>query len=173
MSDDDDRNEEGIYRADTVPPPDGGEDAYSAPTRVGPMAATVVNEILMAAQAAQAEQSAARAQAVTAKPKGGDGGELDERDIAAELDPVAFPPPPRLPGLRSPPVPSVASPPAPTPSLSPSAAPPPASPIELAGAQELERPAKSRLPIIVLVCAGLAVLLTAAVYVIMAVLRGT
>lgn len=42
MTDDDD----GIYRVDTVPPPQGESDAYNAPTRVGPMASALVEEML-------------------------------------------------------------------------------------------------------------------------------
>ena len=47
MSDDD--NDEAIYRVETVPPPAGESDAYNAPTKVGPMAAAVVEEMMHAA----------------------------------------------------------------------------------------------------------------------------
>jgi hypothetical protein len=52
MPENDEKNEDGLYRADTVPPPDGGGDAYNAPTKVGPMAATVIKEMIAAAQEA-------------------------------------------------------------------------------------------------------------------------
>jgi hypothetical protein len=44
----DDEGDEAIFRVDTVPPPAGESDAYSAPTRVGPMAAAVVEEMMVA-----------------------------------------------------------------------------------------------------------------------------
>lgn len=180
MSDNDDRNEDGIYRADTVPPPDGGDDAYNAPTRVGLMAATVVNEMLVAAQAAQ---SAERVPATKVKARNGegvDGGELDDRDIEAELDPTAFPPPPRLPtaepmregkaqaasdppSLRTPPAPVFSSPPSNAPPLdssAPVAPPPPAA------------APSTRLPLIVVACAGLAAVLMALAYGVVVTLGG-
>ena len=43
----DDENHEAIFRVDTVPPPAGEDDAYNAPTRVGPMAAAVVEEMMV------------------------------------------------------------------------------------------------------------------------------
>jgi hypothetical protein len=170
MPDNDDGNEDGIYRADTVPPPDG-DDAYNAPTRVGPMAATVVNEMIVAAQA---QQSAERASASKAKVRGEgavDGGELDDRDIEAELDPTAFPSrvpsrqsanPPKadaakgLPSLRPPPVPVFPSRPPrqePVASVAPpptSLAPPPSKPVA--------PPASPQLPTI-FVLGGVAALL--------------
>jgi hypothetical protein len=45
-----DENDGGIYRVDTVPPPDGEDDAYSAPTRVGVMPESLVQEIMHAAE---------------------------------------------------------------------------------------------------------------------------
>ena len=42
MSDDDD----GIFRVQTVPPPPGETDAYNAPTKVGSMAASIVEEMI-------------------------------------------------------------------------------------------------------------------------------
>jgi hypothetical protein len=50
MPDDDDDKKDGIYKVDTVPPPPGEGDAYSAPTKVGPMAAAVVEEMMHAAE---------------------------------------------------------------------------------------------------------------------------
>jgi hypothetical protein len=46
----DDEKDEGIYKVDTVPPPAGEGDAYNAPTRVGPMGAAVVEEMMHAAE---------------------------------------------------------------------------------------------------------------------------
>jgi hypothetical protein len=45
-----DENDGGIYKVDTVPPPDGEDDAYNAPTKVGVMAESVVQEIMHAAE---------------------------------------------------------------------------------------------------------------------------
>jgi hypothetical protein len=42
--------EDGIYRVDTIPPPEGEDDAYSAPTRVGPMAAAAVEKMMADAE---------------------------------------------------------------------------------------------------------------------------
>lgn len=42
-------DEDKAQQIDTVPPPAGESDAYNAPTRVGPMAAHVVAEIMAAA----------------------------------------------------------------------------------------------------------------------------
>jgi hypothetical protein len=47
MSDDD--KDEAIFKVETVPPPAGESDAYNAPTKVGPMAAAVVEEMMHAA----------------------------------------------------------------------------------------------------------------------------
>ncbi|MDB4945969.1 MAG: hypothetical protein JWP97_5503 [Labilithrix sp.] len=59
MSDDQKNgNEDGIYRLDTLPPPDGETDAYSAPTRVGPMAAAAVEELMKAAERRATDLSA-------------------------------------------------------------------------------------------------------------------
>lgn len=38
--------DEGIHRCDTVPPPDGESDPYSAPTKVGPMARALVDKLM-------------------------------------------------------------------------------------------------------------------------------
>ena len=46
----DDEKGEKLYRVETVPPPAGESDAYNAPTRVGPMAAAVVAEMMKAAE---------------------------------------------------------------------------------------------------------------------------
>lgn len=55
---DDDKKDEAIYKVDTVPPPAGEDDAYSAPTRVGPMAAAVVEEMMVASVRKAAELTA-------------------------------------------------------------------------------------------------------------------
>lgn len=52
----DDKDEE-IYRVETVPPPAGENDAYNAPTKVGPMAAAVVEEMMHASVKKAAELS--------------------------------------------------------------------------------------------------------------------
>jgi hypothetical protein len=53
------REEDGIYKVETVPPPDGGEggDAYNAPTRVGPVTTEAWAELLRQAN----EEGAAKA----------------------------------------------------------------------------------------------------------------
>ncbi len=60
MSNDDhsDDDDDQIHRVDTVPPPDGEGDAYSAATRVGPMAEAVVKEMMHAATVKAAEMRA-------------------------------------------------------------------------------------------------------------------
>lgn len=103
MADKDDRNEDAVYKVDTVPPPDGDDDAYSAPTKIGALASAVVNELIVAKERESAEVKAAS----KAKPRVGNGGEvdtLDDNDIEAEL---AFPPPPKVPTQR-PPAPAAA-----------------------------------------------------------------
>jgi hypothetical protein len=63
MSDDQKKAEEdGIYRLDTVPPPMGESDAYSAPTKVGPMAAAAVEELMKAAEQRASDLSARSAE---------------------------------------------------------------------------------------------------------------
>ena len=43
-------NEDSIFKVQTVPPPPGETDAYSAPTKVGAMAAAIVEETILHAQ---------------------------------------------------------------------------------------------------------------------------
>ncbi len=63
MPDDQNKDDEdGIYRLDTVPPPMGESDAYSAPTKVGPMAAAAVEELMKAAEQRASELSARAAE---------------------------------------------------------------------------------------------------------------
>jgi hypothetical protein len=69
-------DEDGIYRLDTVPPPMGESDAYSAPTKVGPMAAAAVEELMKAAEQRASDLSARAAEkrkaaAATAKSTSG------------------------------------------------------------------------------------------------------
>jgi hypothetical protein len=114
MADKEDRNDDAVYKVDTVPPPDGDDDAYSAPTRIGPMASAVVNELIMA----KSRESAEVAAASQVKPRIGENSPeeaLDENDIEAEL---AFPPPPKLPGAP-PSKPRISAPPPPKPSSAP------------------------------------------------------
>lgn len=103
MAQNDDSNEDAVYKVDTVPPPDGDDDAYSAPTKVGALASAVVNELIVAKSRAERE-SAEVAAASQVKPRrivrdenGNEVDQLDEDDIEAEL---AFPPPPRVPSTR-------------------------------------------------------------------------
>lgn len=51
-------NDDAIFKVQTVPPPPGSTDAYSAPTRVGEMGASVLDEMIVAAKR-NAEQPAA------------------------------------------------------------------------------------------------------------------
>jgi hypothetical protein len=41
-----------VYKVDTVPPPPGEDDAYSAPTRIGPMAEAAAQELMRQAELA-------------------------------------------------------------------------------------------------------------------------
>jgi hypothetical protein len=50
MSEEEEKEPDGVLRIDTVPPPEGEADAYNAPTRVGQMAAGVIAEMLLAAE---------------------------------------------------------------------------------------------------------------------------
>lgn len=86
MPDDDDS----IHKVDTVPPPAGEEDAYSAPTRIGSMASAVVEEIFHAAKAgAEADDLEATG---------------SHRTIVDVGVPASVPPPPRLPSFVAPPL---------------------------------------------------------------------
>lgn len=82
---------EGIHKCDTVPPPEGEDDAYSAPTKIGPLA--LVEQLM-----AQAEGMAGRFDSAP-PPKSG------ERPLAARkphtTDPPAFviPPPAAIPRM--------------------------------------------------------------------------
>lgn len=61
-----------VYKVETVPPPAGSGDAYSAPTKVGPMTPVLVQEMMHAAKAkaeakAEAKKVAAASAAATAR----------------------------------------------------------------------------------------------------------
>lgn len=43
-------NDDAIFKVQTVPPPPGATDAYSAPTKVAPMDASVLDEMIVAAK---------------------------------------------------------------------------------------------------------------------------
>ena len=47
---DDDDSDGAIHRMDTLPPPEGEDDAYSAATKVGPMARSMVEAMMAKAQ---------------------------------------------------------------------------------------------------------------------------
>jgi hypothetical protein len=50
MADEKHKSEPALYRADTVPPPDGETDAYNAPTKVGPIASSTLAEMMKAVE---------------------------------------------------------------------------------------------------------------------------
>ena len=62
MSDDEKEDGPAIYKVETIPPPDGEDDAYSAPTKVGPMADAAVRELMQAAERKAAELTARNAE---------------------------------------------------------------------------------------------------------------
>jgi len=72
MSRNDDNAGGGIYKVETVPPPPGTGDAYTAPTKVGPMTSALVEEMMHAAKAkadakAEEKKRAAASAAPTAR----------------------------------------------------------------------------------------------------------
>jgi len=78
---------DGIHKCDTVPPPEGEADAYNAPTRIGPMAHGLIEQLM-----AQAEAMTGTGRE-TAPPKSG------ERPLAARKPlpsgpPIVMAPPP-------------------------------------------------------------------------------
>lgn len=82
-----DQDDEGaLYKVDTVPPPDGESDAYNAPTRIGPLAASVVAEMMSGAERAAFESNQAVAKAP--KPKGEP--EPASARAAASAEPLAL-----------------------------------------------------------------------------------
>ena len=71
MSEEDEKKEAAIYRMDTLPPPEGEGDAYNAPTKVGPMAESVVKEMMFAAGRKAAELSERAAEKAKTAPNSG------------------------------------------------------------------------------------------------------
>ena len=63
---DDDKGDK-LYRIETVPPPAGESDAYNAPTKVRPMAAAVVAEMMKAADLGDANARSAEQKLSSAK----------------------------------------------------------------------------------------------------------
>jgi hypothetical protein len=92
-------NDEGIYKVDTVPPPQGEDDAYSAPTKVGVMASAIVGELLMQGQR-EADAPSPEAEVKTVPPpppvvEAVNVVEATKVEVAApeaEAEPVAAPP---------------------------------------------------------------------------------
>jgi hypothetical protein len=57
-------DDDAVFRVETIPPPSGPSDAYSAPTKVGPMTPALVEEMMLAAKAkADAKRISAEATA--------------------------------------------------------------------------------------------------------------
>lgn len=73
-------DEDGIFKVETVPPPEGESDVYNAPTRVGALAGSIVEEIVQQARR-QAEQSAQSRMASSGSASGAE-------DEPAVLDPM-------------------------------------------------------------------------------------
>jgi hypothetical protein len=67
MPNDDEKNSS-LYRADTIPPPDGESDAYNAPTKVGPISAAAVAEMMKGAELKVAEVNARAKQPPAPEP---------------------------------------------------------------------------------------------------------
>ena len=57
MSDEHAKNDDDIFKVETIPPPEGESDAYNAATKVGPMADSVLKEMVHAAERKAAELS--------------------------------------------------------------------------------------------------------------------
>jgi hypothetical protein len=97
-----------IYKVDTVPPPDGEDDAYNATTRVGPMALAYVGQLMAEADAADAadEPDAPETDDTDATPMSG------MRAVApapahSQVRALGKPRPPRMPSATLPPAPLV------------------------------------------------------------------
>ena len=94
----DDKSDEEIFRVDTVPPPAGEADAYNAPTRVGPMAAAVVEEMMVASvRKAEGLTRAAEAKAAASLKKG-----VEEAKAAEAARATARPSPPAAAQMKTP-----------------------------------------------------------------------
>ena len=86
MSDEPKEKEEGIFRLDTVPPPDGGT-AYDAPTKVGPMPASVLDAMKKAAL----EGTALKPTSLPKPSKAPSFEELSDADVQSGDPPKAAP----------------------------------------------------------------------------------
>lgn len=95
----DDKKSEPIFKVDTVPPPPGESDAYNAPTRIGPMAAAVIGEMIVAAERAAAERAAQDRGGPSARPPVVD----NETSGVVAKDSVRERPPPPVPAAGLPP----------------------------------------------------------------------
>jgi hypothetical protein len=93
-----DENDGGIYKVDTVPPPDGEDDAYSAPTKVGVMAESLVKEIMHAA-----ERKSAELREGEARKRAASGAAASELAAPSDATPIDAPPAP----APAPPAPAV------------------------------------------------------------------
>ena len=124
MSDDD--KDDAIFKVDTVPPPAGEDNAYNAPTRVGAMAAAVVEEMMVASvrkanalTAAASEKAAASQKAAAAEASAAAAADaVNDSDLVPEFTPAS-------PGMSAPkpPQPGVMAKPPPVPQKSPVAPP--------------------------------------------------
>jgi predicted component of type VI protein secretion system len=104
-------DDDGIYRVETVPPPNGESDAYNAPTRVGQMAGAIVEELVAQAQR-EAEQTGEAAPSQVGKKETIDPAALLNVDsLTAQLDAAARAPSdaPAKKGDSTPPVISLGS----------------------------------------------------------------
>jgi hypothetical protein len=114
MSRNDDDDDDGVYQVQTIPPPSGG-DAYSAPTKVGPMTTALVEEMMHAAkQKADLKKQSAQALAPIVRPR--------------RPPPIDRNEPPTIPPSPTPPAPSLATAPAPPAPLAPRAVTTPTTP---------------------------------------------
>jgi len=128
---DDHKKEDGadeLYRVQTVPPPAGETDAYSAPTKVGPMASAVIGEIIEHAKRTggvvevlgdirepASEPKEIRKPPPKEKPKAKDPVAEDDIPESQPIQPMAvinvasepppsFPPPPKVEEIKTPPI---------------------------------------------------------------------
>ena len=149
-------------KADTVPPPDGEDDAYNAPTRVGPMDPAILEAMMASMQKpATAEATAASSKTTPPTPPVAEEA-LSESNLVADE-------PPSSPGLAAPLQPRLSKPPPvpPRPAPDPPAAP---SPVHVAAApvvaedalaplvaESAPAPATSLAPVLILLAVGSAI----------------
>jgi hypothetical protein len=113
-----DRDDESIFKVDTIPPPAGDDDAYSAPTRVGPSNAVEWAELMRKADESGRKSAEADAGVESARPRTISGApEAPEEHRLPSIDDEDDVPPAR------PPAPPIAAPPAAPPAPAPSARP--------------------------------------------------